>query len=219
MDFTRSSYQSTNFAFSFEYFVTREMSLVLSIDAYSKNKLGTYKEYSGYSFVEGDFAFYKDYEPYADDYVGGPFSTSHSFNVSITPIQASLKFTPTGRKGRLIPYVGGGAGVYIWNVRLQGESIDFSDEWIYTNSDTGEEVTIYPINYGLVSENNLVTIGFHAFGGVMVPVGRRMTLELELKYNIVKGKFPEKDPDRGFHGFESFDLSGYQVSVGINYWF
>lgn len=214
MDFKKSDYYSSNFGFAFDYFVTRQLSLMLSIDSYSKDKLGYYKDYIGYTKetlgTDYDFAFPTDYE--------GEFDPTHSFNVSITPIQASLKLLPLGRRGKLIPYVGGGIGLYIWNVRLFGDWVDFStDEWIYTDPDTGDEVQIYPINpgydYADIREHNKVSIGYHAFGGIMYPIANRTTIELEFKYNFVKGKL------ENFQGFQPFDLGGYQISIGINYWF
>jgi len=215
MSLKKSDYYNTNFGFAFEYFVTRELSLMLSIDSYSKNKLGYYKDYVGYTAetlgTDEDFAFPKNYE--------GEFDPCHTFNVSITPIQASLKLLPLGRRGKLIPYVGGGVGVYLWNVRLLNDLIDFSDEWTYTDPDTSEEVPVYPIKYADIREENRLSIGYHAFGGIMVPIANRTTVELEVKYNMIKGKFQEKDPTIGFWGFQPFDLGGYQLSIGINYWF
>jgi len=230
MSFKKSDYYSSNFGFGFDYFVTRQLSLVLSIDAYSKNKLGYYKGYVGYYAAtlraagfdtNDDFAFPDSYE--------GDYDPSHNFNVSITPVQLSLKLLPLGRGGKLIPYVGGGAGIYIWNVRLYGYSIDFSPEppWYY-NESTGEfyrtdnpdpavDVSIYPINPGAyytdVRERTRMSVGYHALGGFMMPIANRTTIDLEFKYNFVKGNL------ENFQDFQPFDLGGYQISLGINYWF
>lgn len=222
MDLKKSEYSGSNFGLAFEYFVTRRLSLVLSIDAYSKNKLGTYKGYVGYTAdtlgMTADFAFPDVYE--------GEFPPAHTFNVSITPLQLSLKLTPLGRKQKLIPYIGGGIGAYLWNVRLQGDMIDFSDDinqWYYNevtfeihqgSYNPNEDILIYPIWLTDAREENKVTIGYHAFAGFMIPIANRTTLELEFKYNSIKGKLEE-----AFQGFEPFDLGGYQVSLGINYWF
>jgi opacity protein-like surface antigen len=236
MNFKKSDYYSSNFGFALDYFVTRQLSLVLSIDFYSKNKLGYYKDYVGYTRetldTRDDFAFPTDYE--------GEFVPSHSFNVSITPIQLSLKLLPLGRGGKLIPYIGGGVGFYLWSIRLYGDSIDFSPDppWYYNdatgelhqtdNPDPAVDVSIYPINPGYddisydytdIRQKTKVSIGYHGFAGIMYPIANRTTIELEFKYNVVKGKFQEKDPTQGFHGFEPFDLGGYQISIGINYWF
>ncbi len=203
MSFTKNNYITTNFGFAYEYFLTREVSLVIGVDSYSKNKLGSYNDYIGISLVEGDFAFpIEDYQ--------GDFFPNHAFNVTITPIQLSLKLSPMGRTGKIIPYVGGGVGLYLWNVRLNGYFIDFDDVYIYIP----DNIDIFPIDPVDAWENNRLSFGYHAFGGVMVPFTRRMTVEVEFKYNRADGQLKE-----AFIGFEPFDLTSYQVSLGLNYWF
>lgn len=206
MSFMKSDFQSTLFGFSYEYFINRQISFALSIDAYSQQQTGYYLGYVGYEDYDGDWAY--------PDVYRGDFDPSHVFSVNITPIQASIKLTPFGRGHMIIPYVGGGAGIYIWSVKLQGDMVDFSDEWY----DVQEGVTIYPI-YGVdAREESRFALGFHGFGGVMVPVGRRISLEAEFKYNFAQGKFSD-DEYAGFAGFEAFDLSGYTIFFGLNYWF
>jgi len=206
MNFTLSNYQNSVFGFAYEYFLTREISLVFGIDGYNKNRAGYYKDYVGISFEEGDFAF-------PEKYYEGDFSISHAFNVSITPIQVSLKFIPMGRRGGLTPYVGGGVGIYLWTVRLQGDMVDFNDIWTYEDPELGD-VEIYAITATDAREENKIKVGYHVFGGLMFPVGNRMAIEAEFKYNFVKAKFTE-----AFEDFDPFDLSGYQISIGLNYWF
>lgn len=207
MDFTLSNFQNSTFGFVYEHFLTKEISLTFNIDGYTKNRAGVYKDYVGYSFDEGDFAFPNSYK--------GDFAISHVFNVSITPIQASVKFTPLGRRASFIPYIGGGAGLYLWSVRLQGDMVDFNDVWLYEDEDpTVGDIEIFPIYITDAREENRFSVGFHAFAGVMVPVGRRIAIEAEFKYNFLKGKFKD-----AFEGFEPFDLGGFQISLGLNYWF
>ncbi|GAI19158.1 unnamed protein product, partial [marine sediment metagenome] len=89
------------------------------------------------------------------------------------------------------------------------------DVWVYVP----DGIDIYPITTVDAWENNRVSFGYHAFGGVMVPFTKRMTFEVEFKYNVAKGNF-RTDPDRiAFEGFEPFDLSAYQITLGMNYWF
>lgn len=205
MDFAKSDFTSSNFGFSYEYFLSNQISFAVSVDGYTRKKLGSYIDYVGIEFLEGDFAFPSDFE--------GDFLISHVFDVSITPIQLSLKLSPLGRKGRFIPYVGGGVGVYLWNVRLQGDIINFDEEWTY--EDEEYIITVFPIELYDAREDNKLNIGYHAFGGVMFPVANRISIEAEFKYNFLKGALTE-----GFVGFlDDFDLSGYQFSVGLNYWF
>jgi len=206
MSFSKVNFQNTNFGFGYEYFLFREMSIALSIDGYTKQKSGAYLGYVGRQDYDGDWAYPDIYE--------GEFIPSHVYTVSITPIQISLKLTPLGRRGKFIPYIGGGVGLYMWSVRIQGDMIDFSDEWY----DTEEEVSIYPIYSVDSREDSRIKIGYNVLGGIMMPVANRISVEAEFKYNILKGAFSE-DEYSGFIGFEPFDLSGYQISIGMNYWF
>jgi hypothetical protein len=204
MDFTKTDFQSSIFSFTYEYFITNQVSFLLSVDGYTKQEVGLYRGFVGYTDADGDWA-------YPDDYAG-EFIPAHNFSVSSTPIQASIKLSPLGRTSRIIPYIGGGAGIYIWSVRMRGDQIDFSDEWW----DIVEEVSVYPIYTVDGREENRFSVGFHAFGGIMVPIANRISIEGEFKYHMVKGTFSGSGD---FEGFESFDLSGYQVSIGLNYWF
>lgn len=204
MDFTKSNYQTTGFSFAYEYFLTPQVSVVMGIDGYNRQKVGLYRDWVGYQDFDGDWA-------YPNDYVGD-FIPSHVYSVSITPVQVSVKLSPLGRRARIIPYVGGGVGLYVWSVKLQGDLVDFSDEWF----DTAEQVTIYPILQIDAREDSKFSFGFHAFAGISVPVANRISIDGQFKYNVAKGSFSDTG---GFEGFENFDLSGYQISVGLNYWF
>lgn len=204
MDFAKSTFQSSSFSFAYEYFLTNEISFQFSVDQYSKKKVGTYLDYVGYSDYDGDWAYPDIYE--------GDFYPSHVFSVSSSPVQVSLKLTPMGRTGKIIPYVGGGAGMYIWTVTMQGDVI-FFNEGVW---DSDNEVWKYPIYSVDAREESKISFGFHAFGGFMVPLANRISIEAEFKYNIAKGSF---SADQGFPDYEAFDLSGYQISIGLNYWF
>jgi len=93
MDFEKNDFFGTNFGFTYEYFLSRELSITLSIDGYSRKKVGFYEGFVGIEFPEGYFAFPDDFE--------GDFLISHVFDVSITPFQLSLKLAPMGRSTEL----------------------------------------------------------------------------------------------------------------------
>lgn len=206
MDFQKSDFQTTMLGISYEHFLTKELSIVVGFDSYSRTRLGYYRDYVGYSFDEGDFAFPADiYE--------GDFSIAHNFSVSSTPIQLSLKLTPLGRRSGFIPYVGAGVAVYVWSVKLIGDMVDFTDEWFYDDPDLGD-VPIYGIYEAQARAESRFSFGFQGFAGFMIPVARRLALEAEFKYSYGKGNLGEAFPD-----FEDFDLGGYQISLGANYWF
>ena len=204
MTFEKSDFQATVFCFSYEYFLSNQISLTVSMDGYNKKKAGSYLDYVG-DIVEDQI--------YAFDYGQGS-SISHVFTVSITPLQAGVKLTPIGRRASIIPYIGGGVGVYIWTVRLQGDSIDFSDPQEFYDQGLEEVVTGYPVYPTDVRVESKFTVGFHGVVGIMVPVANRISIEGEFKFNYASGNL-----DPHFQGFENFDLSGYQATIGINYWF
>jgi hypothetical protein len=211
MDFTKPNFQNAVLGFSYEHFLTRELSVVFGFDGYSQSRYGYYRDFVGYSFEEGDFAFPIDYE--------GDFDIGHGFSTSITPIQASLKIAPFGRRSGIIPYLGGGVTLFIWGVKLQGSMIDFDDDsWVYEDPDYGD-VQIYPIYETNARWETQLAVGYHAFAGLMIPFARRVAFEAEFKYNYGKGKLDKGREDDAFQGFNNFDLSGFQISLGINYWF
>jgi hypothetical protein len=204
MSFTMEKYRGTMLGFSYEYFVGKNLSLAFTLDSYTKNRPGYYVDYVQFALTEGDFAF--PYEFYDGDII------EHAFSVSSTPLQVSLKLTPLGRKTRLIPFVGGGAGLYFWSVRMYGQMVNFSDAWVYTDPDLGD-VDIFPVESVNSREKGSV-FGYHAFAGFQIPIGFRATLEAEARYHWAKAKFTE-----WFQGFEDFDIGGLALTVGFNYWF
>lgn len=203
MSFSKSNYQTTNFGFGYEYFFSNNFSLVLNVEGYSKSKLGYYNGFVAIEDIDGVWAY-----P-IDDFFGD-YLPAHTFSVSITPFQLSLKITPFGRRMKIIPYIGGGVGVYLWSVRLFGDVVDFSDEWW----DPVYEIVVYPIRQWDAREENKLRIGFQGFAGIMIPLANRISIEAEFRYNHAMADFTE-----AFQGFERFDLSGYQISIGMNYWF
>ena len=86
-------------------------------------------------------------------------------------------------------------------------------EWFYDPA-LDQDVIGYIVELADLREDNRLSLGYHAFGGIMMPVANRISLEVEFKYNYAQGELKE-----AFLDFEPFDLSGYQVSLGLNYWF
>ncbi|HEX9901744.1 MAG TPA: outer membrane beta-barrel protein [Acidobacteriota bacterium] len=210
MSFTKSNYQSTAYGLDYELFLNKNFSLVLGFDTYVKNKAGYYRDYVGYEFPEGVFAFPLDYE--------GDFDLTHAFNVSITPIQAGLKITPLGRKSSFIPYLAAGATLTLWNVSLFGDMIDFSDVWIYEDPDYGD-VDIYGVYPVSARQDTKIDLGYYLAGGFQYVVGNKITLQVEVKYFSGKGTWSKAPLFEGFEDFEPFDLSSLYISLGLNYWF
>jgi len=212
MNFDKSSFHSTSIGFSYEYFLRREISFLIRIDTYSKKKLGNYDGLVGET-IDDYYNPEIDSDYFAFDY-GSGFAIKHTFDISITSIQLSGKLTPLGRRERFIPYIGAGVGLYLWQLRIFGDWIRFDQFDEFIDQSTGEEVIGHPIYFADAREDNKLSFGYHAFGGVMIPVTNRLSVDIEFKYNVVEGNLTE-----GFEGFEPFDLTSYQFALGISYWF
>jgi len=211
IEFDQMSYLKRDFyegvlGVTYDYFISRQLSLGLSLDTYNKTKAGFYRDWVGYEFDEGNFAFPLEYE--SQD----AFTIAHSLNVSITPVILSVKLAPLGRRNRVVPYVGAGVGVYFWSVSMRGEIVDFSDEWIYEDEEYGD-VSIYGVAITNAHESR-ISFGYQAFGGIMIPIAQRLTIDVGAIYNASRGKFT-----RAFEGFDDLDLGGITIAAGINYWF
>jgi len=204
MDFKKSDFQDTVFSFSYEYFMNNQFSLILSLDSYNKKKMGIYTDYV--SDIVDDEAFAFDYGQ------GNPIS--HIFTVSQTPISIGLKITPMGRRGGVIPYVGGAASLILFTVRIQGDMVDFSDPVEFWDVQREEWVIGYPVIPTDARVDNKLAFGWNVFGGVMFPIANRISIEGEFKYFVGSGDISDT-----FVDFTNHDLSGYQITIGVNYWF
>ena len=203
MSFTPKDYRGGMVGIGYDHFLNKYISLSLSGDAYNKSSVGYYRDWVVNSLTEGDFAF-----PF-ELFDGGDIV--HSFRVSITPIDFSLKFLPLGRRAKIIPYVGGGASLVFYGVRMFGDMINFADPQIFT--DEVGDVTVYPVE-PVASQDNGTAFGWHAFGGIQFPIGFRATIEAEARYHAARGRL-----NGLFEGFDDLELGGLTLTAGISYWF
>ena len=95
---------------------------------------------------------------------------------------------------------------------MEGELIDFNDEYTYSSS-TGYDLPVYPLYTVDAEERSKLAFGYHVLGGFMITLSNSLTLDIGAKYNVAKGKMQDS-----FLGFDPFDLGGLQLSVGLNYW-
>jgi hypothetical protein len=127
-----------------------------------------------------------------------------SSDLEIMPVTVSLKFAPFGRRGhggsfrRLVPYLGGGAGIYFWDYEEVGDFIDPVTDVVTTGR----------------AEADGAAFGTHVLLGLEVAVTPCWSLMIEGRRSFV-------DDDLGglFEGFEEFDLSGDSLLVGASFRF
>jgi hypothetical protein len=206
MSFLKSDFRGSILGAGYEFFLSSRLSFAISVDFFDKENGGYYVDWVANTVNNTEYAF-----P-AQSYNGSDIL--HTFHVSMTPVQFSLKFTPLGRKTRVIPYVGGGVGAYFVSASVWGSIVDFSQPYTYTDPVLGD-VSVYPVVGADAHETRLV-LGGHAFAGIMIPVGYRMTIEAEARYHYVTVNFRNAFPSPEY---DKFDLSGLSLSLGFNYWF
>jgi len=210
LTFAKSSFQNWSFYLGYEFFLSKKIGLAINLEGFSKVVSGIYKVdrvYSGQDEESRNVVLVVPSDRYKDPRL------KHEFRVGITPIMVSAKFCPMGRRSGFIPFLGGGIGLYFWSVGVKGVWIDFNDEHIYYDEDIDEDISAYLVDSKVESENK-VTIGYHLLGGFMLPVEKKLTLDLEFKHRFAKGRFSEF-----FSSFGSFDIGGFQISIGLNYMF
>jgi hypothetical protein len=111
-----------------------------------------------------------------------------------TPITATIRFVPTGRKAKVQPYIGAGIAIIPWSYSENG---DFADPaykvftWEYKDSGTA--------------------IGPVLFGGLRVPVSRSFAVGGEIRWQLADS---ELDPSVGFQGTR-IDLGGFTYSANF----
>jgi hypothetical protein len=121
-------------------------------------------------------------------------------------ISGGVKFalTERGREiGRLawvprkvVPFVGAGGGMTWFQVRQNGDFVDYVDFSVFSD----------------VFESRGITPSAHAFGGVDVRVLRRAYVTFDARYIWAAG-----DLGADWIDFDPIDLSGLRVSAGFNF--
>ena len=128
------------------------------------------------------------------------FSETSTWRSSL--VEVSFKVLPAGRNVPVIPYIGGGAGLYYWQYEEIG---DFVIDRI-----------IDPTIISGIAYADGWDPGWHVEGGVQIPVGRAIALQFEAKYWKAEGDLDVTGFDPAF---EPLDLSATMFSGGISIWF
>lgn len=126
-----------------------------------------------------------------------------NIRLEVVPVELNLHLLPAGRDAGIIPYVGGGAGIYYWEYEEAGD-------FVFDRA-TNQRRVVTGRSYSDGTDP-----GWHVEGGVQIPVSRSGTVMGEYRYWSVKGDLNTAnfDPD-----FEPIDLSGSSVSIGFAFWF
>lgn len=122
----------------------------------------------------------------------------HTTTLEVSDIGVGGVFYLFRRDARVAPYVGAGLGVYSYDLREEGEFIDFDTFDLFLGSfrGTGEEVGVF----WLVGVEVPITSGFSIFG--------------EARWHDVQA-----DLNDDFFDFGEIDLSGQEISFGAAFRF
>ncbi len=148
-------------------------------------------------FWEGDTD-----QAYRDWVDGEGHSIFHTTTLEMTQLTAAWVFDLSQRSGPVIPYVGIGGGLYFWELREEGQFIDFGDD----------PPTIVLARYTADG----VVPGLFAVGGVELMVSPGWSWVGEVRYHWVRDELGSSFT--GTHSMD-LDLSGYELSAGISWRF
>ncbi|HSJ32884.1 MAG TPA: hypothetical protein VK933_15695 [Longimicrobiales bacterium] len=155
---------------------------------------------AGWSNVETS----SEFRDFVEEVDGVDVPIEQTTALRVMPVTASVRFYPLARghgiselawvPARTTPYLGGGAGLAFYRLRQYGDFVSdtdlsiFSDDW---------------------ESSGYATTG-QLFAGIDHWLSPRVGLNIEGRYMFGSAK-----PDNDFVGWDSIDLSGLQLGIGL----
>ena len=115
------------------------------------------------------------------------------FRLRVVPLALTLRVLPFGRHAAVQPYFGGGVGMFNWRYSEVGEFIDFTDFGVFRDRFVADGTDV----------------GGIIFGGVRAPIGSRLAIGGEVRYQQASGRV---GIDQGFLN-ERIDLGGLATQL------
>jgi outer membrane protein W len=128
------------------------------------------------------------------------FEIEQDLKLRVVPVTGTVRFLPTGRRGPVQPYVGGGIGFFNWRYSEVGEFVDFRDE------------SIFRARY--VANGNAV--GPVLLAGLRAPVADIWLIGGELRWQRAEGN--TKAAATGLLG-DKIDLGGWSANLAVHFRF
>jgi len=174
------------FGFSAGFMLTRRVDLVFAVELSQSSATSEFRDY-----VDEDFLAITQKTDLKE--VDVSFSAAYALAPRFRQVS---RFASVLR--RVVPYVGGGAGLLNYEFLQRGDFVDFADLSIFTTTlrSTGWEPSV------------------HVMGGLDFQLYRSWFATFQARYTWADG-----EPGRDFVGFDPIDLSGFRLSVGANYVF
>ena len=127
-----------------------------------------------------------------------------SLKFSQIPLGVTVRFLPTGKRNKIVPYIGGGVDAIFWNYEEFGDLIDFQ------SPDCGTDLgcPIIPDHF----HSHGTAFGYHALGGVRVYLNRDFAIVGEGRYQWGKDDMGEDFAPGGL----TIDVSGATFTLGVH---
>jgi len=183
----KSDFNTGSFALEFGYGVTPRLDIIGTMDMNGMNHASDYRDW--------------------EDNRGLPIQQTTELKQLNLTVSAKFALIPRGRAisklawipNTFIPYVGAGGGYGKYELRQNGDFVDF---------DNGNNV----FSDTFVSDGWSPT--FHVLGGTDIQVFRHMMLSFDARYAWQKATL-----ERDFIGFEPIDLGGFRFGAGVHFAF
>jgi len=133
-----------------------------------------------------------------EDQFGGDIL--HTTELELNAVTVGLLYKLVGPDATVIPYVGGGGGIYSWRLSEFGDFIDFS----------GAELEIFNDYFEQKNED----LGWYFSAGLEVPLADFWSLYAEARWDHA-----EAELTGDFRGLGPLDLSGRSYSAGLSWRF
>lgn len=137
------------------------------------------------------------YRGYVDD---RGHRITHQTSLEITPVTAGLVVKLAPEQAPVVPYIGGGGGLYWWRLRESGDFIDFGTQNLDVFHDTFED------SGGV--------LGYYLVAGVDVPISPYFSVFGEARWDRAHDELGQD-----FQDFGTLDLSGRRVMGGVAWHF
>jgi len=131
-----------------------------------------------------------------------------SLKFSQIPLGLTIRFLPTGKRHKIVPYIGGGVDAVFWNYEEFGDNIDF------TSPDCATDLGCPVVSDHTHSHGT--AFGFHALGGLRVYLNRDFAIVAEGRYQWAKDDMGEDFAPNEPGLINTIDLSGATVTLGVH---
>ncbi|HEX9186490.1 MAG TPA: hypothetical protein VGB87_05450 [Vicinamibacteria bacterium] len=155
-------------------------------------ELGVHYDY--YSNTED--TSYRDYTRPDDSEI------RQSLRLRVAPLGVTVRFLPTAKRHRIVPFVGGGVDALFYKYEEVGDFIDFQDP----------DLAILPDAF--VAEDT--AFGYHALGGLRVYVNRDFAVVGEGRYQWGKHDMGDDFAPNEPGLVNTIDLGGWTFTVGLH---